>query len=89
MNPDGRKGKVFSVRLEDGERELIQRACKAEEARRTREGRRDDEPWQGFYAPVGVGTFLRAAAVEKAKRLLAPGTTAAAAKPKRAKRGRR
>jgi hypothetical protein len=88
MTPDGRKGKVFCLRLTDAERELITKALDKERERRKRAG-------VGYWwAPVAVGDFIRAAAVDRAKRLLDPaspasGNTASSAETKKRKRSRR
>jgi hypothetical protein len=77
MTPDGRKGKVFSLRLSDAERELVQQAIAAAVRRQNREAMGDAYDWRELYRwrSMTVGTFLREAAVEKAKRLLEAGTT--------------
>lgn len=81
MTPDGRKGKVFSVRLTDEERELV---AKAVAVKLQRDGWRSFRYFGG--SPPGVGTFIRDAAVAAAKRLLEAGTTASSAEPRKGRR---
>jgi hypothetical protein len=83
MNPDGRKGKVFCLRLSDAERELIKEALGAEQKRRERERR------GSWWWSISLGEFIRAAAVDRAKQLLEAGNTASSAETKKRKRSRR
>ena len=59
---DGRKGKPFTFRLEPADRELIERAAALTRVERA----------GGFYSsPAAPGEFVRMAAVEAARRVVA------------------
>jgi hypothetical protein len=79
---DGRTGKVFSVRLSDAERTLIQDAA-AKEAERGRAA----GTWERYGGAKPVGQWMREAALARAREVVTPASGSTGSGARRARAG--